>query len=824
MNQAACITKPYSESNVLAFLVNAFEKKKVYFENNPSLFYQWFLGVMSQDLDISDFDLTVEKLSDIQEKLYGNQHTFREFLEHTQKEIQRSLGLTMGQGEQSQNFLNSQHLTLAILIYQVEFFSSFKHLIEGVEINFVEKLKNIILKKQEYALNPLIPIQSIEDRETLLNKFAQNTNERIVSPDQLTCFQIQEIYLKNAGINYSVAEQVLVEFSLAMAINPFVNSVFSFLKTQTFDETIAHSLGLSIEEYEEVVNNSERSTMFLDTSQHTIVPMHRFWTSWFTGGESKTLDGNAWNYFIKPIDAFKNENNNVNAMGQIDEESKEVIGKLLTQAYIQNETSPRQNNWETTQADVQGGFLNTTHILLYGSSILNKKEIAKKLGKDSDSIVFMLNPNIPEELKRDGVYLALRILSSGDKNALLVIPDAQKILTRNKKGHIMFQLFSMEVEQEAEETIIDREIMNSTTPCLWIVNDPSSINENSLGRFIYSAEVRPLSREARILEVKNVLEPLGVREEFIKEVSSYININENLLKSAIAFTERTSNKEELYLPEFVEKREALLKKAIKQGQRLLGRGQKENLRASTTSYSLDYLNLESRFKINDIMTALKRHEKGSLCFYGIPGTGKTMLAEHISATLNKPLMIKRASDILGKYVGESEKAIAQMFQDATESESILLLDEADTFLRDRRLSSHSWESSIVNELLQAMERFEGIFICTTNMFERLDAASLRRFTFKLKFLEMTPEQRWEMFVTELKLDVNFHVRQIEDWKLELNNIKMLAPGDFSTIQRQNMLFDKVLTPDQYLYALKEEVKYKMLDHEMAYSSSRPDTH
>jgi hypothetical protein len=63
----------------------------------------------------------------------------------------------------------------------------------------------------------------------------------------------------------------------------------------------------------------------------------------------------------------------------------------------------------------------------------------------------------------------------------------------------------------------------------------------------------------------------------------------------------------------------------------------------------------------------------------------------------------------------------------------LLLDEADSFLQDRRGAQRTYEVTEVNEMLQGMERYNGIFICTTNLLDRLDQAALRRFTFKIRF-------------------------------------------------------------------------------------------
>ena len=103
---------------------------------------------------------------------------------------------------------------------------------------------------------------------------------------------------------------------------------------------------------------------------------------------------------------------------------------------------------------------------------------------------------------------------------------------------------------------------------------------------------------------------------------------------------------------------------------------------------------------------------------------------------------------MSKYVGETEQNMAAMFREAEAEKAVLLLDEADSFLQDRRGAQRTYEVTEVNEMLQGMERFDGIFICTTNLFDRIDQAALRRFTFKIQFKPLTALQREAMFVTE----------------------------------------------------------------------------
>jgi SpoVK/Ycf46/Vps4 family AAA+-type ATPase len=123
----------------------------------------------------------------------------------------------------------------------------------------------------------------------------------------------------------------------------------------------------------------------------------------------------------------------------------------------------------------------------------------------------------------------------------------------------------------------------------------------------------------------------------------------------------------------------------------------------------------------------------SLCLSGPSGTGKSAYARHLCAALGLTCLQKRASDLLDMYVGESEKAIARAFEEARETEALLIFDEADSLLADRRQARNSWEISQVNEMLTWMESHPLPFCCTTNLADRLDPASLRRFTFNVVF-------------------------------------------------------------------------------------------
>ena len=132
------------------------------------------------------------------------------------------------------------------------------------------------------------------------------------------------------------------------------------------------------------------------------------------------------------------------------------------------------------------------------------------------------------------------------------------------------------------------------------------------------------------------------------------------------------------------------------------------------------------------------------------------------------------------YVGESEKNIAEMFEQARKEEAVLLLDEADSFLRDRKGAHRNWEVTQVNELLTQMEAYTGIFICSTNLMDDLDTASLRRFDLKIKLDYLKPDQAWTLFRQVVK-EQGGRLTQPSKWKQQLSYYHNLTPGDFATI-------------------------------------------
>ena len=134
----------------------------------------------------------------------------------------------------------------------------------------------------------------------------------------------------------------------------------------------------------------------------------------------------------------------------------------------------------------------------------------------------------------------------------------------------------------------------------------------------------------------------------------------------------------------------------------------------------------------------------SALFSGPPGTGKTMVAGLIADELALDLYQIDLSRIVSKYVGETEKNLANLFDAAEAGHAILLFDEADSLFAKRtevKSSIDRYANLEVNYLLQRMETFNGITILTTNMDSSIDEAFRRRLSFRIHFPMPEPEDR-----------------------------------------------------------------------------------
>ena len=138
-------------------------------------------------------------------------------------------------------------------------------------------------------------------------------------------------------------------------------------------------------------------------------------------------------------------------------------------------------------------------------------------------------------------------------------------------------------------------------------------------------------------------------------------------------------------------------------------------------------------------------------FHGPPGTGKTLCAEAIAGELGRPLLRVTLPSVLSKWVGDAERSLAAAFSEAAASEAVILLDEVDALLMERgaaRASRH--DDSLVNTLLDLIDRHEGVVLLCTNRPAVLDAALDRRVGWSVTFTEPDDRARetiWRRLLT-----------------------------------------------------------------------------
>lgn len=441
------------------------------------------------------------------------------------------------------------------------------------------------------------------------------------------------------------------------------------------------------------------------------------------------------------------------------------------------------------------------NLLIYGPPGTGKTAFAKVLSASLDAHLYEVANHLDNgEPIRKGERLAFLKMSekflAKRKNALILFDEIEDVFPErfDPVRPLKTRRYAATGKAWMNQTLESNQV-----PVIWISNDITQMDPAYLRRFSYHLEIRTPPLRIRQAIAQRYLGNIGMRREFIDHLAADTALTPALMENAARVVELAGEHE----PEAAEQ---LAQRVIRQCQMALGHSRESRARTHATGYSLDYLNLDSRYSVDRIITAMQRQPVSSLCFYGLPGTGKTALAEHIAATLGRTLIARRASDLLSKWLGDAEKNLAAMFEEARAEQAVLLLDEADSFLRNREQAERSWEVSQVNELLQQMEHFNGIFICATNLFEHIDAAALRRFTFKISFKALRPEQRLQLFSQEaLNGDAEGLTSSLRSRLLQLDN---LVPGDFAVVKRQSGLLGEALAPSDFLTELENECRLK----------------
>ncbi|HEY0100568.1 MAG TPA: ATP-binding protein [Pyrinomonadaceae bacterium] len=170
----------------------------------------------------------------------------------------------------------------------------------------------------------------------------------------------------------------------------------------------------------------------------------------------------------------------------------------------------------------------------------------------------------------------------------------------------------------------------------------------------------------------------------------------------------------------------------------------------------------------------------SALFAGASGTGKTMAAEVIARELRLDLYKIDLSQVVSKYIGETEKNLRRVFDAAEEGGAVLLFDEADALFGKRSdvKDSHDRYANIeISYLLQRMESYRGLAILTTNMKTSLDTAFMRRLRFVVQFPFPDAAQRgeiWRRVFPPQTPTENLEIRKLARLNVAGGNIRNIA--------------------------------------------------
>lgn len=384
-------------------------------------------------------------------------------------------------------------------------------------------------------------------------------------------------------------------------------------------------------------------------------------------------------------------------------------------------------------------------------------------------------------------------LLSARRDIVMIFDEAEDIFPK-ESGHAMAEMVGDGSSLSGRnKSWINQMLETNPVPTLWISNQVRHMDKAFLRRFMLPIAFHTPSRSVRHDMIRHHLGRLPLPQPLLDELAEDDQLNPGQLATAARVARLVGS-------EPPERLERMVRVNLSAGRMLMHGRAHAPRRAAGLAADPAFLNLAGPFSPQQLMSALQRQGRANVLCHGPSGTGKTGFAEMLAHRLDRQLVVRRASDLLSPYVGETEARLATMFATTDPQRSVLLLDEADSFLRDRRQARQSWEAVQVNELLQQMEHFEGIFLCVTNLLDHIDAAALRRFDLTLDFRALSATQRLDLFVREVHRCGAETLTPAQRSRLVW--LDGLTLGDFAAVCRQFDLLDLPREADAFLDRLE----------------------
>ena len=443
------------------------------------------------------------------------------------------------------------------------------------------------------------------------------------------------------------------------------------------------------------------------------------------------------------------------------------------------------------------------NILLYGPSGTGKTEFCRTLAKHSGADLFSVaetddDGGEPSRQERLAELRLAQCLLAGSSTSVLLVDEMEDLLWGMNRSWLMRPGRAREEEWYGYSKVFMHRLLEETpVPTLWTTNRAGSMDAALLRRMTFAVEVRQPPPRVRARIWSRQLDRRGVEATTAQALALAREFDASPGVAAGAVSAAAVSEGGI----------DLVCRGVRSLSRLLGR-ERPTPRASL----FDPRFLDADMDLADLAGRLadRGERRFSMCLQGAPGTGKSAYARHLADCLGLEVVQKRASDLLGMFVGETEDNIARTFADARDDEAFLIFDEVDSLLADRRGAHRNWEITQVNEMLTWMEDHPLPFACTTNYGEKLDVAVLRRFTFKVTLGYLGTEAARGLFHRYFGVEA----------PPELDRLAVLAPGDFPVVRRKAEVLGSLEDRDALVVMLRAECAAKP-DHPAPIGFARP---